>query len=842
MSNPDEPPTPNRAPALWLGVPPKNPYFTGREELLLDLRRELSAGFTTALVPITLFGLGGVGKTQIAIEYVHQFAADYELICWISGEIPGQLRSGLAALAPHLGIPTPANAAQEAILEAVKEALRLGKPYSRWLLVIDNFEQPEEVMRYLPPTGGHRLITSRNEAWQDWARTFPVRQFTRDESIKLIRVRGKNITEKDADRLAACLGDLPVAIEQAVAWQAQSGMPVDHYLELLDKQMTGVLGQNPPHGYPKGIVAAWNMAFEHLQDEAPEAAALVQLVSFLGPAPVRYRLLWAFHKARDLPRDLEGIFRDEDDFYSAIRKVGKYALLQIDPNNETITEHRLVQAVLRERLSEKSQAQMALLVSRLLSAANPGRPDDPSNWTLLSSINDHLSFTGILDQGDPDARRLILDQIRFLFQQGEHAGCRELAEEAVRRWRVSPGPDDAQTLHACRLLGIILREIGRADEARELNEDTYRRCQEAFGERNPQTLVTANSYASDLRMVGDYEDAAKLDNRLHELHTEVFGENDENTLRSAHNLAIDRRLTGSYADALKLSEDTFRRRREVLGDRRWETWSSLGLVGRDLRLLGRYKESAEALAEAIAMMQPLFDDPEHREVIRLRSDYAMTLRRLGHLEAARHEAELCLAVNQRRFGSTHNYTLTVISLLAQVLRLLGLADQAFELAERVSMAAPSCYGQGHVLVATVEHNLAVGHRAVGDVATAFAIDRRVNKQLHKAWKGQSRRVTSSDLSLAIDHALADDLATARDMFAAERGRSKKIRGPDHPRNYFIAMNLARVLTDLGDATAAEEIRAEALPALQDRLGARHPEVLAAESGAFIEFEMELPDR
>ena len=245
----------------------------------------------------------------------------------------------------------------------------------------------------------------------------------------------------------------------------------------------------------------------------------------------------------------------------------------MDPGNETITEHRLVQAVLRERLSEESQTEMVRLVCRLLVAASPGRPDDPSNWELLSSINQHLSFTAILDQDSPDARRLVLDQVRFLFQRGDHAGCRELAEEAVRRWRVSPGPDDTQTLHACRLLGIVLREIGHTEEARELNEDTYQRCVAVFSDTNQQTLVMANSYASDLRVVGKYADALKLDERLYERHKQVFGEDDENTLRSAHNLGIDRRLNGLYAEALEINEDTFRRRRGVLGDRRWETWS-----------------------------------------------------------------------------------------------------------------------------------------------------------------------------------------------------------------------------------------------------------------------------
>ena len=120
---------------------------------------------------------------------------------------------------------------------------------------------------------------------------------------------------------------------------------------------------------------------------------------------------------------------------------------------------------------------------------------------------------------------------------------------------------------------------------------------------------------------------------------------------------------------------------------------SAGQIARDLRLLGRYEESSHAYRGDRAI-QPLFENAEHREIVRLRTDYAMTLRRLGRLDAARAEAELCLAVNQRRFGSTHNYTLAAMSILAEVLRLLGRADQALELAERVAGQRHPVMGPG----------------------------------------------------------------------------------------------------------------------------------------------------
>ncbi len=834
----DEPGAAARPPVLWRGVPPKNPNFTGREDLLLGLRSQLSRGLT-ALVPITLHGLGGVGKTQIAIEYVYRFDTDYDLICWVSGEVPMQMRSDLAEIAPDLGIP--AGGDLELKLAAVCDALRRGEPYDRWLLVVDNADVPEQLLPYLPQSGGHILITSRNQMWSGYAQTFQVAEFTRDESISLIQRRGRGISHADADRLAHRLGDLPLAVEQAAAWQSESGMSVDRYLALLDQRISTLLEENPPHGYALNIVAAWSLAFEELHRRSPEAAALVQLCSFLGPEPIPYPLLWAFRHSSDLPPDLERMFQDDVHFHRAVRQVGQHALLQVDPVRETLTEHRLVQAVLRERLSPEEQAAMRRLVWKLLIVANPGRPDDSRSWEMLANINRHLRPSGIIDADDRAARGVVLDQIRFLYIRGDHVSSRELAEEVVGKWRESRGASDEQTLIACRLLGIVRRELGLTEEARLINADTLERTRAVFGDEHEHTLVTANSYACDLRINGDYLAALELDQTLYEQHKNVFGENEENTFRSAHNLAIDMRLNGRYEDARALDADTLQRRRQVLGDRRWETWSSAGAIGRDLRALGDYAESARCLKEAIDSCRALLS-ADHPEVVRMRTDYAATLRRLGQFEDAREVAEACLELNLRRLGETHNYTLSVMTILAEVLRLLGHLADALDFAERVVSAAPDTYGPGHTLVTASEHNYAIKLRAVGDIEAAYAIDRRVNKRFHDLLGEDRRRTNSSDISLALDFALLGDVAAARPILEALIGRSDAVRGASHPRTLFGAMNLAQVLQDLGDDEAASALRAAALPVLRERLGARHPEVVLAEAGSFIEFELEVPDR
>ena len=837
-------PSVSRPPRLWRGVPSKNPNFTGRDDLLLTLRSQLSEERLAAIVPIALRGLGGVGKTQVALEYVYRFAAEYDLICWVSGEVPSQLRAGLAALAPDLGIPSGGDL--DMLVTAVGDALNRGEPYRRWLLVVDNADDPGSLMPYLPQAYGHILITSRNQTWGDYARTYPVAEFTREESISLIRRRGRDISEADANLLADRLGDLPIAVEQAAAWQAETGMTVLTYLNLLDKQMSTLLAENPPPGYKLSIVAAWTLAFEDLQTLAPEGAALVQLCAFLGPDPIPYGLLWAFRRASGLPQDLESMLREEFTFHRAIRQAGQRALLKNDAGQQTLTEHRLVQAVLRERLSAEQRAEMTRLAWQVLITANPGRPDDQGNWKMLATINSHLGATRLIDFDDRAARAVIVDQIRYLYNYGDQSSSRELAEEAIRRWREHPGPYDEQTLIASRLLGIVRRELGQVEEARAINEDTLNKTREVFGEEHEHTLITANSYACDLRIAGDYAEALELDERLYEQHKAEFGENEDSTFRSAHNLAIDHRLTGRFDLALRLDEETLRRRHEVLGDQRWETWSSAGAVARDLRNLGEFAEAKRRLQDAIGHCGRLLG-PDHPEVVRMRMDYALILRRLGELPEAIQVAEACVELNRSRLGRNHNYTLAIMTTLAQALRLAGDTGSALGYAKQVMEAAAETYGAHHTLYGTCQHNYAIALRADGDFDQARELDRQVNQRYHAVMEGR-RRTLSSDVSLARDLELSGDAAAAEDLLRRVLETSKTTRGAHHSRTLYCATNLSRLLRARHSEDEAARIAGPAIAELRELFragqpeGFEHPEVAMAEAGEFIEMEMDIPDR
>ena len=206
-------------PRYWGNVPQRNMNFTGRDDILGRLRQGTSSNVTAVVqsepLPRALQGFGGVGKTAVATEYAYRNRSEYDLVWWIPAEQITLVRSSLAALAVKLGLEAASATGIEATTTAVLDALRRGEPISRWLLIFDNADQPEDLKSFIPQGPGDVLITSRNHAWKQEVETVPVDVFSRHESVQFLGKRvTKGLSEQDADRLAEQLGDLPLALVQ----------------------------------------------------------------------------------------------------------------------------------------------------------------------------------------------------------------------------------------------------------------------------------------------------------------------------------------------------------------------------------------------------------------------------------------------------------------------------------------------------------------------------------------------------------------------------------------------------------------------------------------------------
>src|SRR4051794_10055337 len=229
-------------PGMWK-VPARNSRFTGRDGMLTELRRRLRADENTLVVQ-ALYGLGGVGKTQLATEYAHRFAADYDVVWWIDAEQPVLIPGQLASLATRLGLPPGPTVA-----ETVDRLLTELRGRDRWLLLFDNAERPADIAGYRPGGAGHVLITSRYPGWGALGGRLEVDVLARAETVALLRARVPALDGELADQLAAERGDLPLAAAQAAGYLEQTDLPAAEYLRRFRTRRATLLARGDVVGY-----------------------------------------------------------------------------------------------------------------------------------------------------------------------------------------------------------------------------------------------------------------------------------------------------------------------------------------------------------------------------------------------------------------------------------------------------------------------------------------------------------------------------------------------------------------------------------------------------------------
>ncbi|TEU22064.1 MAG: hypothetical protein E3J21_00740, partial [Anaerolineales bacterium] len=263
-----------RGPALISDLfPHRNPNFTGRESLLAQLRSAFTSGQPAALAQ-AIHGLGGVGKTQLAVEYAYRHAAEYDLVWWVRAEEPATLAADYAALARPLNLPQKDEPDQRLVVQAVQRWLgqRTG-----WLLVFDHARGPEQVRSYLPHRAtGHVLIISRNPAWRGLASPLTVPVLERPESVAFLLKRTGQTGKAAASKLAKALGDLPLALEQAGAYiDATGGSPLSAYLDLFRHRQRDLSRRGKPSSdYPPTVATTWEIAFQQVRQASPAGADL----------------------------------------------------------------------------------------------------------------------------------------------------------------------------------------------------------------------------------------------------------------------------------------------------------------------------------------------------------------------------------------------------------------------------------------------------------------------------------------------------------------------------------------------------------------------------------------
>ena len=376
---------------VW-NVPARNPGFTGRDGLLAAVRERLLAGGKAVVQ--ALQGMGGVGKTQLAIEYAHRFAEAYEVAWWVNSEQAGLIGDQFAALGAALGSIQPGGEHRGSAGGGAGRACA-SAPGGCWSSTTPR--TPPTSRPWLPGGAGHVLITSRERAWAEIGAPVEVDVLARAESVALLQDRVTGLGASDADRLADQLGDLPLAVAQAAGFMAETGMPAAQYLDLLRTQAGKLLDQAAPgSSYPRSLAAATRLAADRLDREDPAAAQLASVCAFLAPEPIPEDLFTS--APGELPGELAARAADPLAWRQTLAHLARQSLARIDQRGLVL--HRLTQAILRDRLTAEQAAATRECSEAILAAADPGDPANPVTWPRWAQLMPHLLAADLAATGN----------------------------------------------------------------------------------------------------------------------------------------------------------------------------------------------------------------------------------------------------------------------------------------------------------------------------------------------------------------------------------------------------------------------------------------------------------
>jgi tetratricopeptide (TPR) repeat protein/DNA-binding XRE family transcriptional regulator len=635
------------------GIPP-DPivYFLGRDAELAELEGQLQATGRVAI-----HGLGGVGKTQLAIRYLHRHRAAYpDGVFWLRADEEASLVVDLASLAWHLALPERELPQLERQVEAVLRRLREAR---RWLLVLDNVEPAAQgaLERWLPPgLGGHLLATSRTPMWLARLGLGPLPPACARE---LLLVRSGQRDAGAADAVAESLGYLPLALSQAAGYLEASGRDLASYADLLRTRLVELMSEAPPEDYPRPVATTWRLSLERLAAERPPAASLLNLCAFLAPDDIPVGLL----------RNGDGL-GDELELDRAIAALRQYSL--VERNGDSLRVHRLVQAVVRETIGPGPRADWLGSAIRLLGAALAEKPHgDPAHWDVYARLLPHVQLLESLPETpvvDPVALSRVLRRVgSYAFTRGQFELADSLLRRALAVSESELGPDHLDTAQSLINLAIVLTNRGRPAAALPLNQRALAIRERALGPDHPDTAESLNGLAAALMAQLDFEAARPLLERCLAIYERTKGPDDGLTTVCLNNLARVLQAQDDLTAAAALHERALGIRERTWGADHPLTAVSLGNLG-SVRLEQGELGAARSLQERALAIFMRVQGPEHLSTAQSLELLALTMWRQGELAAAGSALQRALTVYENTLPPDHPRLARCRGQIAEILR------------------------------------------------------------------------------------------------------------------------------------------------------------------------------
>ncbi len=680
-------PTPSslpHVPKVWTVPFTRNPFFTGREPLLTLIHERLSTTGMAALIQAqSLYGLGGIGKTQTAAEYAFRYRDEYIHVFWMRAAMRETLAADFVKLAQLLDLPEKDGQDQLHIVAAVKDWLAAN---DGWLLILDNADDLPLAQEFLPTRHkGYVLFTTRDQAAGAIAVSVEVEKLTPQDSILLLLRWSKRLgrdapldqarTEDRAaaERIAREMDGLPLALVQAGAYVEETGCSLQDYLGLYAAHRKELLAQRGRLmlDYPDTVATTWSLSFRWVEEQSPAAADVLRLCAFLAPDAIPEELLMR-GIVEPLSADPEAEARDPYRLNEALGVLLRYSLVRREENTHMLSIHRLVQTVLKASMDEETRRTWAERVVRVVNAALPD-----ANSLTGENQQHYLRFylphaqecAALIDQyhlHTQEAARLLFRASGYLYFHGFYSQSQSLLQQSLAVGEQVFGPEHPAIAESLSVLAIIASNQKDYERAERFYQQALVIREKALGPQHPTTAESLNNLGVFYCTIGKYEQAEPLLRQALSINERSLGSENPITLNFVINLARLYTEQRRYEQAERLLHQVLETGERALGPEH-------PLIAHNLNLLAKLSfeqgnsEQAELLwKRSLATIEKTLGSVHPATAERL-SDLAELYFTQGRYSEAQSFCERALSICEKRLGSEHTDTISVRQQMSKIM-------------------------------------------------------------------------------------------------------------------------------------------------------------------------------
>ena len=605
-----------------LPFPPLGDLLKGRNEEFQALAQTLADDGPASLQALVLHGLGGIGKTRLAVDYAWRFGRRYGAALFVLADSPDGLNSGLAALARTdlLDLPERNHPAESEVIGAV---LRWLRENPGWLLILDNVDTKEArlaVTKLLPAlTSGRVLITSRRRDWPAGVRRRAIDRVLLQPAAEFLLERTCEDRKREADdaeqafRLAEMLDGLPLALEQVGAYIVHTQISLREYLAEWERESADVLSWHDEGAmqYPSSLAVTWQRSFHQL---SPTAQAILRLASFLAPDPIPLEM---FESGEEIIQQAAALLSDEIGQKQSPGKVRDdlaelRSLSLISGQDKLFSMHRLMQEVVRNRVSAEKRTVWNELTLQLIREHGPLYADDSNTWPIWDLLRPHAfkALAHAVELGTPESVSMsfVMNQLgMILYAKGLYSEAEPLMRKALETEEKLGVTDSADIAIRLTNLGMLLKVMGHPNDA----EPLLRKAIEIFfcrEEWHPDKTKPLNVLALVLMEERRLEEAEVLLLKALALDEEM---GDQSSIAvDQHNLALLFSSMERTSEAESLIRYSLEISRDIYGEGHPRTARKMQILAGILRDLGRPDEAEPLARQAVQILEGTLG-PDH---------------------------------------------------------------------------------------------------------------------------------------------------------------------------------------------------------------------------------------